>query len=194
MRTLDGGGTLDVFLAVHALERGFRATLYSYNLDLFDPTWFDLPPAEVGRRLALQARHKHGRRLQLATRGYRRFLALGGRLRFADLRPALIRRYLKRGVPIMTGLSATYLYRDMREIPATNADDDIRGEPAGHFVVLYGYDPATRRVRVADPYRPNPLGEGLYYAVDMHRLIGAILLGCLTYDANLLIIEPPGRG
>jgi hypothetical protein len=35
------------------------------------------------------------------------------------------------------------------------------------------------------------LGEDRYYIVDMHRLIGAILLGCLTFDANLLIIERP---
>ena len=91
----------------------------------------------------------------------------------------------------MTGLSSTYLYRDMRELPDTNKDDDVRGDPAGHFVVLYGYDRNKRLVEVADPYRQNPLGQGLYYTVDMHRLIGAVLLGCLTYDANLLIIEKP---
>jgi hypothetical protein len=190
VRMLDEGGTLDVFLGVHALERGYRATLYTYNLQLFDPTWFALPPAEISERLARQARAKRGRKLQAATRGYRRFLELGGRLRFEDLRPALIRSHLRRGIPIMTGLSATYLYQDMREDPSSNTDDDIRGDPSGHFVVVHGYDKETRRVMVADPYRKNPLGDDLYYAVDMHRLIGAILLGCLTYDANLLVIQP----
>ena len=34
---LDQGGTLDVFLANHALQRGYKATILTYNLDLFDP-------------------------------------------------------------------------------------------------------------------------------------------------------------
>jgi hypothetical protein len=29
-----------------------------------------------------------------------------------------------------------------------------------------------------------------YYAVRVQRLIAAILLGVMTYDANLLVIEP----
>jgi hypothetical protein len=191
VRMLDAGGTLDVYLANHALERGYQASLYSYNLQLFDPTWYRLPASELAERLQAQAKAKRDPKLRQATRGYLRFLELGGRLRFDDLQPALIRRYLKQGKPIMTGLSSTYLYRDMRELPDTNKDDDVLGEPAGHFVVLYGYDREKRLVEVADPYRPNPLGKDLYYAVDMHRLIGAVLLGCLTYDANLLIIEKP---
>jgi hypothetical protein len=38
--------------------------------------------------------------------------------------------------------------------------------------------------------RANPLVGSRYYAVQVQRLIGAILLGVMTYDANLLIIEP----
>ncbi len=189
MRTLDDGGTLDVFLANHALARGYRAKLFSYNLGLFDPTWFDLSRPELADRLRAQARAKRDRKLKLATRGYLRFLELGGKLCFEDLRPALIRRFLNRGVPIMTGLSATYLYREIRELPGSTEDDDIRGLPSGHFVVLYGCERGRRTVKVADPYQKNPLADDLYYTVDMHRLIGSILLGCLTYDANLLVIE-----
>lgn len=191
VRMLDEGGTLDVFLANHALERGYRVTLFTYNLQLFDPTWFGLAKSVLIERLEAQARAKSDRKLKLATNGYKRFLELGGRLRFEDLSPALIRRYLKRGAPIITGLSATYLYQEARELPDTEVDDDINGYPAGHFVVLHGYEPERRMVRVADPYLENPLGEDRYYLVDMHRLIGAILLGCLTFDANLLIIEKP---
>jgi hypothetical protein len=35
---------------------------------------------------------------------------------------------------------------------------------------------------------PNPL-KSQYYNVSFERLIQAILLGIVTYDANLLIIE-----
>jgi hypothetical protein len=58
-------------------------------------------------------------------------------------------------------------------------------------VVLSGYTPRTKRFRVADPYLPNPFTSDHYYDVDSDRLINAILLGVLTYDSNLLIIEPP---
>jgi hypothetical protein len=78
----------------------------------------------------------------------------------------------------------------MRDLPDTNEDDDIRGEPVGHFVVLTGYQRETREVLIADPLQSNPLTGSRYYAVDTHRLIGAILLGTVTYDANLLVIEP----
>jgi hypothetical protein len=45
-------------------------------------------------------------------------------------------------------------------------------------------------VHVADPYQDNPLDDGLHYAVGMDRLVGAILLGVITWDANLTIVEP----
>jgi hypothetical protein len=92
---------------------------------------------------------------------------------------------------VITGLSATYLYRAMRDIRETNADDDIRGEPVGHFVVLTGYRRDTREILIADPLE-NPLVDSRYYAVRVQRLIGAVLLGIMTYDANLLVIEPKG--
>jgi hypothetical protein len=187
--TLDKGGTLDVFLANHALQRGYDATILTYNLDLFDPTWFDLPSDEFRARLAAQAEVKPWRRIQAATRGYDEFLRLGGRLLLRDLEPALLRKHVQRG-PVITGLSATYLYRAVRDIPETNADDDVRGEPVGHFVVLTGYRRLKREILIADPMRANPLVGSRYYAVQVQRLIGAILLGVMTYDANLLIIEP----
>lgn len=186
---LDRGGTLDVFLANHALRRGYAATILTYNLDVLDPTWFALPNQAIRERLARQAKVKPWSRLQAATRGYDEFLRLGGKLELVDLEPSLLRRYLERG-PVIAGLSATYLYRAVRDIPETNLDDDVRGEPVGHFVVLTGYRRGGREVLIADPLAANPLVRSRYYAVQVQRLIGAILLGVMTYDANLLVIEP----
>lgn len=191
---LETGGTLAVMLACDALRRGFQATVYTYNLNIFDPSWFGDAEVDLQAKLREQADHKTGDdKLQAATRRYIEFLDLGGRLRFVDLNAALIRRYLYRGLPILVGLSATYLYKTARE----HADqfDDVRGTPAGHFVVLSGYDKEERTVTVADPLLPNPItGDRQYYEVEMDRLIAAILLGIVTYDANLLVIEPKGHG
>lgn len=192
---LEDGGTLAVLLAHHALKRGFSARIYTYNLQVFDPTWFGKPPAYLIERLEAQSEHKQSERLQLASRAYQEFLQLGGELRFEDMRPGLLRRYLKKGVPILTGLSATYLYRTPREMQEGQKMlfDDVRGDPSGHFVVLAGYNKRTRQVQVADPLKGNPLGDeasGHYYWVDIDRLICAIMLGILTYDANLLVLQP----
>lgn len=187
--SLDGGGTLAVFLAIHALRRGYRATIYTYNLKVFDPTWFR-PGVDIRQKLEQQLLAKpHKQKLRKATKGYLEFLRLGGELRFEDLRPKLIRRFLNKGIPILTGLSATYLYQSARELPNCE-DDDVAGEAAGHFVVLHGYDRESRLVRVADPLADNPVGEGHYYEVGIERVISSILLGILTYDSNLLIIRP----
>ncbi len=190
---LDTRGTLAVLLACHAMERGFRAVIYTYNLHVFDPTWFTGEGVDLVERLRAQARIKQDRKLRFATEAYLRFLELGGEIRFRELTPELIRHQLTKGRPILTGLSATYLYGTAREVGDDPVEaDDIRGEPAGHFVVLAGYDAERREVRVADPLLDNPHApNGHYYRVGIQRLLGAILLGVLTYDANFLVLAPP---
>lgn len=187
---LPSGGTLGVMLACHALRRGYRARIYSYNLQVFDPTWFDSQAPDLRQKLKAQQRVKNDARLQAATRSYCEFLDLGGELRFEDLTKALIRKHLNRSQPILTGLSATYLFRCAREYGPQADHDDVRGEPQGHFVLLSGYDRERRTVSVADPLQPNPAFANRHYEVSMDRVIGAILLGILTYDANLLVIQP----
>jgi hypothetical protein len=189
---LGNGGTLAVMLGCHARRRGYEATIYTYNLQMFDPSWFR-PRVDLADRLRRQARAKRGARLQAATRSYVEFLALGGRVRFEDLTPALMRKILAAGLPILTGLSATYLYRAPREQDATNEPDDVAGQPAGHFVVLSGYDAAKGTVIVSDPYGSNPLSKTRQYHMSLPRVIGAIFLGVLTYDANLLVLSPARR-
>jgi len=188
---LPGGGTLAVFLACHALRRGYRARIYTYNLALFDPTWFGATPVDLRVKLEAQRRAKDPPKLHQATEGYLEFLERGGELRMEDLTPALVRKYLTRAVPILTGLSSTYLYRTAREFGPACEEDDVRGDPAGHFVVLSGYDRETRRVLVADPLYPNPLAHSHFYEAGIDRVLCSILLGVITYDAKLLIIEPP---
>jgi hypothetical protein len=78
----------------------------------------------------------------------------------------------------------------MREIGTEGRPDDIRGRPAGHFVLLCGYDKETREVLIADPLQKNPFSQTHSYVVSIDRVICAILLGILTYDSNFLIIEP----
>src|SRR5690606_4425954 len=119
------------------------------------------------------------------------FLEAGGRIRFDPISGGMIRRLLRRDLPLLTGLSSTYLYQAVREFGPNDVDDDIRGSPSGHFVVLCGYDRKERKVLIADPLHSNPHSPARRYSIDINRVLSSIMLGVLTYDANLLIIEPP---
>jgi len=187
---LEDGGTLGALLAVHALKKGYNATIFSYNLQVFDPTWFGRDSDFIIERLQEQNEIKKDKKLQTAAHAYIEFLKLGGKLKFKDLRASVIRKFLKKEQPIIVGLSATYLYKSAREFGPTMDYDDLRGEPAGHFVLLHGYDSSTGEVYIADPIIKNPLEEGQLYKMNIHRVMNAILLGIVTYDANLIIITP----
>ncbi|CDZ78007.1 Peptidase C39 family protein [Legionella massiliensis] len=191
------GGTLAALLGKHALERDFSATIYVNNVSIFDPTWFDIEHGEscgsnLSGKLIAQMQHKTDANLHQASNAYLDFIKLGGQVRFHILTVALLKKYFAQKIPILTGLSATYLYRSARERfdEGKAVFDDIRGTPCGHFVVLCGYDDSKKHVVVADPHWANPISRNNYYKVSSNRLINAILLGVLTYDANLLIIQP----
>jgi len=191
--SLEEGGTLAVLLACHALKRNYEATIYTYNLQVFDPTWFEpkpLPKIQLAQKLNEQAEAKKNKKLQIATNAYLEFLRLGGKIRFRDLSGSLIRHYIKQGVPILTGLSSTFLYHSCREISASSKQDDILGEPEGHFVVVFGYDNQKKQISIADPFVRNPYSYDLKYLVGIDRALCSILLGVLTYDANFLLIRP----
>lgn len=193
VKQFKSGGTLAVMLGNHALKRGYHATIYTYNLNLFDPTWEKLPTKKIIQNLKRQMAYKFKqRKLQVASKAYIKFLESGGKLMWSELDEKLIKSYLNRSIPVLTGLSATYLYGTPREISSSNKYDSIKGVPAGHFVIINGYDDVNNCVYLADPMNPNPL-KSQYYNVTFDRLINSIMLGIVTYDANLLVIEKKAK-
>lgn len=194
VKQLKNGGTLAVLLGNHALKRGYNATIYTYNLNIFDPTWFHEPSEKMIEYLKAQMDFKRKRRkLQVSSKAYIQFLESGGELRYAELDEKLIKGFLKKSTPVLAGLSATHLYGTAREIPQFDIYDSIKGEPSGHFVVISGFDEEKKCVYLADPLATNPFGKERVYSVSFNRLINSIMLGILTYDANLLVIEPPTK-
>jgi len=193
---LNTGGTLAVLLGIHALKRGYQVTINVLDLQIFDPTWFFNTPENKNnfliKKLEAQILCKEKLKIKQASEAYIQFLKLGGEIISEDLSSRFLKTALEDYGPILTGLSATYLYRSAREIPGNCEEscyDDIRGEPMGHFVVISGYQPNSKTVLLADPYSKNPKAQH-YYQVKIARLINAILIGELTYDANLLFIRP----
>ncbi len=189
VQQFDDGGTLSVHLARHALRNGFATRLISYNLRIFDPTWWSLDRAGLIGKLRARIRHLENPKAIESHAAYIDFLELGGVVDFFDLNPDSLARLLVQGAPVLTGLSATYLYQHSRETP-DGRDDDVAGSPTGHFVVLTGWHAELRHVVVMDPFEQNPFNPHGEYRVDVHRFINSVMLGIVTYDANLLVITP----
>lgn len=188
---LSTGGTLAVLLGIHALNRGYDATIYTFNLHVFDPSWFKGKVDLVEKLKAQMVAKADNEVLISASESYLTFLSLGGHIKFESLTPALMRSYLAKDVPILSGLSATYLYDSPREFGEFEVVyDDVKGEPSGHFVIVNGYNPDSRQVYIADPLKFNPISDNQYYKVSYQKMITSIMLGVVTYDANLLMIAP----
>lgn len=180
------GGTLAVYLGVGALRNGFAARIFSYNLRVFDPTWRNLSRDLLVRRLRKRRAAVASANLQRVLDAYIEFLKLGGRVIFREFSKKLFVQTLDHGHPILCGLSATYLYHCKRE--HRDRYNDVRGMPVGHFVAICGYYPRSDRFIVRDPSSHIPFSRSGRYTVDAERLLAAILLGDVTYDADLLVL------
>ena len=75
---LEGGGTLAVYLGIHAMELGYKATVYSYNLRVFDPSWFSFNSEQLIEKLKKQLEYKDGKKFTKTCNAYLEFLEKGG--------------------------------------------------------------------------------------------------------------------
>lgn len=186
---LNEGGTLAIHMGVDALARGYQTDFYSCNLRVLDPSWFPGSAAKLIEKLSQSKKLRRSRKERFELEALETYVRNGGNLIMEALTRALLRKHLLLGRPILTGLSATFLYWEAREVPETGKPDDLGGKPEGHFVVLHGYDSPTKMVTVHDPYPQAPFPGDHCYVVHIDRLINAILLGVLTHDANILVIH-----
>src|SRR5262249_45493331 len=84
VKKFDEGGTYAVLLGADALRRGFDVEVYTWNLQVFDPTWFRLAKADMRDRLAMRRRLKTQHKLLSAIDAYLEFMDAGGEVRFED--------------------------------------------------------------------------------------------------------------
>jgi hypothetical protein len=181
------GGTLGVYLGISALRNGFRPTIYTYNLRIFDPTWRRLSPPEISGKLRERRRFVRSRRLKRAIAAYVEYLGMGCRVPVFRARCGFLVGLLQTGHPILTGFE--------RNVPLWVRSRTQRGvrrrfaaSPRGISSSCAGYYPRSDRFVVRDPSSNIPFSRNGKYTVEARRLIAAILLGDVTYDANLLVL------
>ncbi len=188
VRYLDTGGTMGEALGINALENGLKSTIYTHNLHVFDPTWFKLSKANLIKKLKRQCNAPKTLKIRKSSKLYIDYLKLGGKVKFSILDREFLHKLLVERGPLIVGLSATYLYRCERERNDDNEYDDIHGSPQGHFVILAGMSKKGTQVEVYDPMGDNPLSKTSRYKVDTTLFINAILIGAITYDADVIVI------
>jgi hypothetical protein len=190
----EDGGTLAVFLGTAALRQGFRTRIYTYDLQIFDPSWMPLGADVLVEKIRARFPYLEDAQRKRAATAYVRYLEMGGELAFEDLTPQLLRSIIDRGHPVLAGLSATYLYGFTRErwdeLQGQLVEDDVAGQPTGHFIVISGYQQWGRQFTVLDPSAHVPSAPDGRILVGAERLINAIMLGDATYDAVLLEVWP----
>lgn len=187
------GGTLAPHLGRAALSFGVGVRARPMAVQVFDPTWRELPPDAMIDRLRRRTATLGDPRLVRVHQAWIAFLEAGGVVDLAgELRSAELIAALDRGNPLIAGLSVTWLYQGARERPSDNVPDDIAGSPVGHFVVITGYAGSGDTFWVVDPWPHPPFPGDEHYPVSRRRLTQAILLGDATHDAVVLEILPPG--
>lgn len=189
VRYLDTGGTMGEALGINALENKLNVTIYTHNLHVFDPTWFKLSKENLIKKLKKQAKAPKTLKIKKSSKLYIDFLKLGGKVKFEHLTPQFLHQLLIDKGPVIVGLSSTYLYMCERERNDDNEYDDILGSPQGHFVVLAGMKKKGMLVEIYDPLDDNPISRSNNYSVDTTLFINSILIGAITYDANIVVIE-----
>ncbi len=96
------GGTLTPMLGSHALRHGFQTSIYIYNLNLFDPTWFHHGQVEnhfLMEKLNAQMKFKNDPYITKATLALFDYLSLGGKICSHSLNVDLLKKYFNRKIP-----------------------------------------------------------------------------------------------
>ena len=181
-------GTFDGQLGLCALENGFKAIIIDYNLHAYDPTWFKLSKKALIKKLKQSLKHRKGE-YKTKVQWLIKYFEAGGNIKFEIVTPELIKSYLKKKIPVIVCLMMTSLYKEKRRITIKqkkgrrSIKSDLKGKPAGHYLVVSGYD--GDKLFVTDPYYNIPYSKKGEYKISSKELIASILM----WNGSLLIIE-----
>lgn len=183
----ENSGTINTQMATWCVSLGFDVVLYTFDCQIIDQSWRDLPKEKITERL--EARKDGWEVPSLGAlwntaycQSYIDFLKAGGVL---HIQPAvsskLIYELLENG-PILPCLSFSTLHEKGRtKFNGVNesVSDDVHGRAMNHSVVIYGVDD-NRNFLVADPWEKPGL-----HTVEPERMIAAISTAQLECD-NLM--------
>lgn len=158
-----GYGSWITQLGLYAMKNGFKAKIITEDANYLDPTWKKLSKKNLIKKLRVALKKANGRMKKDAYRYLIKFLKNGGYLEFRQATKSDVVRYLKKKIPVIMCLSSTVLHKGRRY--GKKGKRSEYGYPAGHFVVVSGYN------------------NGRFTIADSHKKVG----GILTFNEDLLI-------
>lgn len=133
-------GTFMPYLGLYAMNAGFKSTITTHNINVFDPTWFKLSTKEINSKLERRSKEKDvPHEYQKESVAYSKYLAAGGGLKFDYIRPELLIKNLDQKKPIILDVCSTMLHIKHRKNRVADEYSDVSGMPMYHAIVVSGF-------------------------------------------------------
>jgi len=176
-------------IATYFIQLGFKTTLHSVDVEIFDLSWKDfdnqmlIQSLKKRRKFLRHARYEK-EALDLVVDGYTQFLAMGGIITFPIVDLEYLYQLLKKG-PIYSVLSYNFLNQVSKYSFSDDKpfQDSIAGSPSTHVVVISGF--RQGKFEITDP--DSVFGGKIL--IDPGQIIGAFYLAETDFDPMLITLE-----
>lgn len=184
-------GTSIGHIASYFIKLGFKTTIHTTDIQIFDRSWENKNTSELIELLKLRKKYvKHStydnNTLDVIFDGYIYFLQKKGQVVFPEIDVNYIYEKLKKG-PIFAVVNYNYFNNVAKyaydAISKCNIEDSIKGNPGTHAVVIHGYNDCL--FRIADPDQEF----GGYKSVRGSHLIASHYLAQTDFDNIMITLE-----
>ena len=164
---------------------GFTSSIIVNNIEIFDPTWFNLDEKKLTENLKLRRRYV-GKYYKYLIDLYLKYIKSGGKIKFDTIGADLLKKYLSQHIPIIMELASTFLYKKAKSGKPGSFNESFKGEVEGHGVVIAGF--TKDKFKIVDPNsQKNPYSKSGIYWVSAEELMMSFAL--LEGKSILLIKE-----
>ncbi|MFH1385599.1 MAG: hypothetical protein ABIG65_00960 [Patescibacteria group bacterium] len=162
---------------------GFTSSIIVNNIEIFDPTWFNLDEKKLTENLKLRRRYV-GKYYKYLIDLYLKYIKSGGKIKFDTIGANLLKKCLSRDIPIIMELASTFLYKKAKSGKPGSFNEPFDGEVEGHGVVIAGFD--GNKFKIIDPnIKNNPYSKNGIYWIGSDELLASF--GLLEGKSLLLI-------
>jgi len=134
-------GTFMPYLGLYAKRLGFMPKIVTYDVKVFDPTWFGLLVGQIIKKLETRSREMDVPHVYRSEcKAFVRYLKAGGAIEFDFIKKGRIIKELERKRPVIVDVCSTILHRKERKNRVKDKYSDTSGEPMYHAVVVSGHE------------------------------------------------------
>ncbi len=172
-------GTWSPYIGIYAMKLGYNVEIFTYDVSLFDPTWFNLSNKSLIKKLKIAIKKIKDKDKKFGVRGYIDFLREGGKLTFKIPTKKILIKFLKKKIPPMAFVNSTAYYKRKRKDFKAGKRSEF-GEVGGHCIVISGYK--NGKFIVTDP---NYFKGGIYEVPE-----DKLIFTWSNWGGELVVVKP----